>query len=807
VEDLLRYILQGVPIGCVYALVAVGLVLTYRTTGVFNLAFSGQAFAAAALFYELAKRREWPLWLSFVVVVFVFGPLLGALLDVVLFRHLRGAPWSALLVSALGLFVAIPEIVRLWFGTEPGLAPPSVAPLFGIDADRVFWFGDVNLTADGLVTVVATVVVVVGLVLMLRYAAIGLRMRGVVESPRLVELAGVDANRVGLSSWMLSSFLAALAGVLLAPLFAAVDVRNFVLLIVAAIAAAAFGRLASIPLTFAGGIVLGVSQQVLGGELPPDSILARGIRPALPFAMLFILLVALPAIRQRRDFGDPLAGVDPPPAPPAATFKDEALRRMTKIAFPLFLLAFAAANVFFFSGLWVRRFTEGLVYAVLFLSITVFTGLSGQISLGQAAFAGFGAFTAGQLATDHGIPILLAALIGAAVAAVIGMALALPAVRLAGIFLTLATFAFALMAESVVFPLEGVSGGAAGLPVPRPALFDSDQGFFLLTFATFGLVALVVILVRNGTTGRFLAAMRGSPTAAAAIGIDARRQRVVLFAVSAGIAGLGGSLFAMLNGRTSTNDWFALFGAVWVVIVVTLGTRTVDGAAIAGVSFVLVQWIVNEAWQLPGGFAVILFGLGALAYARHPEGVVEWRTRVTIEERVRNHRLGARRRELVDAGVAVPGYRPLPIEVVLTAVTVGLWSFVLAARVYSAARRVTERTLAPALGVALHLLVLPSFFLLPGSIANAFAARGEASPVTWRNGVAPTAAMGFGLYIAYRYSTEPVATGPTSLGIAITLLIVTAVTLNWVGQVQGALNVLAVHIADDDVEEPVEVAA
>lgn len=807
-RDLLQYVLQGIPVGCVYALLAIGLVLTYKTSGVFNLAFGAQAFASAAIIYDLRERHHWPLAAAFLFAVVVVGPLFGLVLDRALFRHLGGASWVVKLVSALGLLVAIPEIVRLWFGTTLQFAPPSVAPLFGIDERHVFRAGDLNLSADEAATVVATVLIVIGLGLLFRYSAIGLQMRAVVESPRLVELLGVDSERVGLFSWMLSSTLAALAGVLLAPLFASIDGNIFTLLIVAAIAAAAFGRLTSIPLTLAGGLLLGVLQQILAGELPNNSILAKGIRPALPFAMLFVLLVLLPSLRSKREVTDPLSGVDPPPPAPAASYKDEGLRRVTRIGFPVFLAAFVAVNLFVLSGLWVRRFTEGLVYTVLFLSITAFTGLSGQISLGQAAFAGFGAFTAGQLATDHGIPVLAAVFIGAVVAAVIGALLAVPALRLGGIFLTLLTLAFALMAESVVFPLDSVSGGQAGVPVPRPSFAQTDQSFFLLVFAIFGLVAMVVILVRNGTSGRVMAAIRGSETAAASIGIDARGQRVILFVLAAGIAGLGGGLYGMLNGQTQVLDWPALLGVAWVVIVVALGTRTVDGAVNAGIGFVLIQWLVSDAWKLPNSLTFIAFGLGAITYAKHPDGVVEWRTRISIEAQVRARHVANARRRLIGDGIATPGYRRTGLVVLATLLTGGLFLLWWAPRSYVDIRRLRHgRGIGAGLGFLATVVLIPTLFLLPHEMGNAAGERGSDRLVDWRSGRAPFVALLFWAYLAYRYSTQPLTTTPTQIGIVLAVLIGIAVILSWVGEVQGALNVLAVEAVEPPVRVDTEIAA
>ena len=182
-QEILQYGIEGFPVGCVYALVAVGLVLTYKTSGVFNLAFGAQAFLSAAVFLELRNDRDWPLWAAFVVAVVVVGPLVGLLLDRLLFRHMRTASWMVKLATSLGLLVAIPPAVQIWFGKGIRYSPPSAAPLLGIDAQRSFHFGDYNISANRLVTIIATLFIVVVLALLFRYTALGLQMRAVVESP------------------------------------------------------------------------------------------------------------------------------------------------------------------------------------------------------------------------------------------------------------------------------------------------------------------------------------------------------------------------------------------------------------------------------------------------------------------------------------------------------------------------------------------------------------------------------------------------------------------------------------------------
>ena len=325
--DFVKYVIEGVPLGCVFALVAIGLVLTYKTSGVFNLAFGAQAYVAAVLFYELRVRNEWSTLAAFVVVVLIASPLMGLLLEVLIFRHLRTAPPLAKLVSSLGLLVAVPQFVAILLGTEPTF---GVKGIWWND-DALYKFGDYVLDGKEMAVIVSTVAAVVLLGVLFRYAPIGLRMRAVVESPRMTELAGVDADRVSAFSWMLSSLFAGLAGVLLAPLYASLAPQNFTTLLVAAIAAAAFARLTSIPLALLGGILLGVAQALLAGYLPPASVLAQNLRPSLPFAALFLLLLFWPGLRTAAASKDPLSGVDPPPMAPVAATRSRFLTLATRI--------------------------------------------------------------------------------------------------------------------------------------------------------------------------------------------------------------------------------------------------------------------------------------------------------------------------------------------------------------------------------------------------------------------------------------------------------------------------------------------
>ena len=636
-SQFLSYAIPGLPYGCVFALLGMGLVLTYQTSDVFNLAFGAQAYASAVVFF-VAVQNGWPVWAAFLLSVVFGAPVLGALLQFGLYRHVRTKPPLVKLVAALGMLIAIPAVLQVAFGADQLINPPSLwlspsAVYFHVAGDAI----------DGteLSTVIVTAAVALLLSLMFHFTQTGLRMRAMAESPRMVSLTGVNSEGVGLASWMLSSFLAGLAGVLLAPAFGGLQSTNFTELLVAAVAAAAAGSLRSLPWTFFGGILLGVAEELLSGYLPSGQILSSGLRPAFPFVVLLGLLVFLPGLRRRwARTDDPLAACDPPPAPLASSVGGPLFRRASRTTMALLLGGFVASAMTWISGSWVFTITEILVFAIVFLSIVLLTGMSGQISLCQATFAGVGAFTAGQLADHFGVSILLGILIAGLASAAVGVVVALPALRLGGLALALATLAFGLLADNIGFQYSWSGNGQSGIVVPRPQLgsinFTSNRAFFLLVLVVLALCIVVVMAIARGTTGRELAALRGSELAAASIGVNTRRLKIIVFALSAGIAGVGGALYASLDQSVSSSDFNTLISLVLVVVIATVGVSSIEGAVEAGIAYVVVNTVLTS--DLPSQYSSLLelvFGAGVIVYVLHPEGVVEVAKRFVLDHVLR----------------------------------------------------------------------------------------------------------------------------------------------------------------------------
>jgi branched-subunit amino acid ABC-type transport system permease component len=654
-EDLLRALLQGTPPGTVYALVALGFVLTYKTAGVFNLAFGAQAYISAAMFFHARNEWGWSTIPALVLAVFVLAPLLGLALERLIFRHLRTAPAVAKLVATIGLCVALPNLYEVLVGFEPvaGRTPEGIVP----DGARVFYdpFGVYAFNRNELAAMVVAVAGVAALALVFRTTAIGLEMRAVVESPRMSELSGVWADRVSSASWVLASVFAGMAGVLIAPRFNTLAAPDFFHLVVIAVAAAAVGRLVSLPMALIGGLALGILGALADTFLPRWAddvrwldILRENIAPALPFVVLFGLLVLWPALRNTREHKDPLAGVDAPPTPPAALTRSRSLTIATRVFAVAFfsvvgLIVFTRAD-----DAWLYLVTQAVIMSTIYLSITVITGFAGQISLCQGTFAAIGGFTVFQLADRYELSVLAGALVGAVLAGVTGALLSIPVLRLGGVWVAIATLAFAYFFDAVMVRFSWIGGGDTsllqGTRVPRPTIgpwdLADDRAFLVLALIVFTIASIAVIQLREGTVGRTLRALGASEVAAQSIGISPARARIAAFATSGFLAGLGGAMLSIHQENVNYSANFAPFVALfWLAVVVSLGARTIEGAANAGAAFALFDavllrgglfgWILRSEERIPSFFPIsakwrfILFGLATIQFARHPEGLVE----------------------------------------------------------------------------------------------------------------------------------------------------------------------------------------
>jgi branched-chain amino acid transport system permease protein len=477
---------------------------------------------------------------------------------------------------------------------------------------------------------------------------IGITMRAVVDDRALAALTGGRPRQASSLAWALGSSLAALAGILLAPVLQ-LNVQALTLLVVNAYAAAMFGRLRSLPLTFVGAVILGLLESYAVGYLPTTGVFAN-IRLAIPTLMLFVVLRALPEVRLRS--GSDVAARMP---------RMPTLRRSVLAGAVLVLLALAFAQLSSDDSL--AKVGHGLALGIVALSLVPLTGWAGQVSLCQMTFAGIGAFAAVKVAPDGGALGLVAA---AALAAPVGALVALPALRLRGLYLALATLAFAVLMDNVFFSHERVFGDFGTLRMGRLAGFESEGAYFVLLAAVFAVVAVGLLALRRGPFGRRLSALRDSPAACTTLGLDLTATKLVVFALSSAIAGVGGALLAGLELGASARP-FAMFQSLPLVLLAVLGGITATSGALVG-GLVLAGFPVLAETPALASFALLGPGFIGITLARQPDGLVLHLSDLWHGRRRRAREVGMPA-HIEDLGVAVP-FEPAHAEALNRALAV-----------------------------------------------------------------------------------------------------------------------------------------
>ena len=530
------------------------------------------------------------------------------------------------------MLIAIPVILPIFFGGAPRLNPPNL----WLNPDHVYaHIGSTPLNGGEIATTLITVVVVAALVAMFRWTGIGLQMRAVVESRRMSQLEGINAPAVAAGAWALSSTLAGLAGVLLLPLtpeISAQDPYLFTTLLVAGLTAAAVASMRSLPIALAAAVGLGVVENLLQGYLPSGCIIEQIVDPAFPFVVLVGALLFNPGLRTAGAELRP-AGVGRPSAGPTVDQRSATAAAGTcppgSGSGPHGGLLGVQRHLG--SRALVCPLRPGLVrsrssscrspsspaWAASCLcarrpSPASAPSRAGQIRRPSRACPCCSArwwWAAGRRGRDRrgprGHP-------GVGPAAGPGD----PGLR--------------PLRRPVALPVLVVGRGLTGVTVPRPRdRIDRLRLGPLVPDALLrgpGVVCVLVLLVQRGTVGRYLAAMRGSPTAAASLGISLRTARLTVFAMSAGIAGFGGALYGSVLKQVNADLFGYVFSLVFVVAVITTGSRPSRGPS-------------RRAWGSPSSSAPDLAvpaaacssasspscsPSGAMTYAAHPEGIVEY---------------------------------------------------------------------------------------------------------------------------------------------------------------------------------------
>jgi branched-chain amino acid transport system permease protein len=623
-EFWLSLILAGIGTGCIYSLAGMGIVLTYKATGIFNFAHGAIAMFVAYILWQLNSEWHISLIIAAPVALLIVGPGIGLILERVVFRPLqrRGAGTSEKLVATLGVFLFLVGLaLKLWTGTERH--GPQL-----ISNKPVHITHNIIIGADRLAVVVMVAVVSAALYGLFHYTHLGTRIRAVVDRRELSELAAINSNRVAAFSWAMGAALAGLTGVLLAP--DGLDPVRLTLLVIETFSIAVVARLVSIPMAVAAGVLLlGVLQSLLTQFNPTVSPVfhfhwphwfTESIANLKPNLSVIILFAALLIYRNLDEVGEGGAGVSGlisrSIGAGAGKRRIETRVAIVVVGLALVLLPFALNSINIAYG------QQMLALMVIFVSIVVITGFSGHITLGQAAFAGMGSFVSVRVSNSLGVPVIWSMFIGAAVAVLVGLIAGFPALKRKGLFLGLTTLAIGVLAYSLVFTSSIFAKGSAGLTVVRPSIFgwslEGDKAFYWFELVWVALAFLLARNLRSGRLGRILAAMRDSETAARSIGIDLRAYKLFIFGVSAFIAGIGGALLSQQARAFAPTSQFEPISSslLWFIALIVAGVGSLGGAFVGAAGLVLLAFFGLS------DVAPAFIALGALLIGYLPGGSI-----------------------------------------------------------------------------------------------------------------------------------------------------------------------------------------
>jgi len=596
VQEFLPFIVAGIAAGSIYGLAATGLVLTYKTSGIFNFGQGALATAAAYIFYGLhyAGNINWAV--SLIVSVVIAGPLMGLGMERISRRlSQQSVAWK--IVATTGLILIVQGLGTIKYGSDT-IDVPQFLP----KGTGSFAVGGVNVSYAQLTVTVVGVVAVAGLYALFRWTRTGTAMRAVVDDPDLLAMQATSPVRVRRTAWIIGTTFAALSGVLVLP-FIGLDAIALTYIVVQAFGAAAVGAFSSIPLTFAGAIVIEIAANISQKYVVSVSWLS-GLPDSLPFIVLFVALFLL----SRRRLASRSGAESRPPLQWQGPVR-------VRIVTGGVLVGLLAVVPWVVGAEKIGFWTIGLTQMIMLLSLGLLVKTSGQVSLCQATFGAIGAVAFSQLTVGAGIPWFAALLFAGLIVVPVGAFLAIPAIRLPGLFLALATFGFGIFVQQMLYSTNWMfTVLQSGRAIPRPSIASTDTGYYYVVLVILVVTALIMVAIHELRLGRLLRGLSDSPLAVATMGLSTNITRVIVFCISAFFAAISGVLYAAsIHFGVSSDIHFNPFYSLTLLAVLALAPFAEPWYAIFGlIAAVIPGYLTSTSvtWWLN-----VIFGVSAVAVA------------------------------------------------------------------------------------------------------------------------------------------------------------------------------------------------
>ena len=618
--DLLQFVVLGIGPGAAYALLALGIVMIYRGSGIVNFAHGGFAMISAYLcFLTLVREWGWSTGVAIVTSVAVAG-ILGVAFQLLVLHHLRRAAPLVRVIATLGLLVILQAIATIEWSAATYQAPQYLP-------SGLWHMGDIVVQQSRVLLLGIAVVLTAALWAATRFTTVGLAISASAQNESAAAALGWSPNFLAAIVWGVGGALAGLAGVLIAPLSGLTLPVFTVVVTVSALAAALLGGFRSFWLTLAGGLFLGILESVIVRyQVDVKDALGlpalTGANRAVPFLVIIVVLVF-------RGQSLPLRSLPFEKLPDLGSGRIRPLVLSITVAISILLV------LTIFDEAWSDALTASLVAAVFITSVIVLTGFAGQLSLAQYALGGVGALIAGRLISSANWPFELAIPAGILLTIPVGLLFAIPALRTRGINLAVVTLGLGFTVQQVVFNDLYYTGGNpidGGTPIGDVRLFGIDvdavhhsQRWAIVCLVSLVLVVVVAANLRRSSWGRRLIAVRTNERAAASLGIGIFTAKIYAFGVAAAIAALGGILLAFrvpllvygaFNPIASIQAVsLSVIGGIGWVLGTVFGAQLAAsgiGAKVFDNVFSLGQWVA-----LVGGVLLIIILM------THPNGMAE----------------------------------------------------------------------------------------------------------------------------------------------------------------------------------------
>lgn len=613
-------VVLGLVIGGLNALTALGIVLIYRASRVLNFAQADIGGLAAGVAIVLVAGKGLPYFAALPLGLAV-AVASGALVDATVVRRLFTAPRLIVTVATIGVaqLFGAGEVVLPTLFTK--LKPFTV---FTTPFTVRFTIGPILFNGNDVMALAAVPVLLGGLWWFLQHTDWGTAIRAAADSGEQAQLLGIPVRRLSRITWMVAGGLSGVAAMLSTPVLGeSLGVVAGPVALLAPVAAAVVGGMESLPITCMASLGIGVLQQAIFWSYPQSS--------SADVALFGIVLLAVLFRRRARSrvadsgMGGFTAFDEVRPVP--AVLRRLPVVRAGRGAVVAVCAAVALAIPLTSSGGHLVAYTLMAIYGIVAVSLVMLTGWTGQVSLGQFAFAAAGGGTTAALLVHAHADLLVALLAAMAVSGAVAVLIGIPALRLSGLYLAVVTMAFAVpvstyFLSAIYFP------DLAPASFLRPKLFghidlESPHAFYLCCLVVLLLALWVARNYRTTRIGRATLAVRDNERGASSFGVSPMRTKLIAFAVSGVIAGAAGGLYVLLLQGVPFSGFNAEQGFTVFTMVVIGGLGSLPGAVLGAVYVEWAQFFLSGSAQLlatgagllvfillvPGGIGSVIFGI------------------------------------------------------------------------------------------------------------------------------------------------------------------------------------------------------